>query len=69
MLKRFNLLLVNQNAAQIKLQEAWRASREPDFPIALLKRGETEENGNEHHRSVITTKRVVTNKDGNTGLG
>ena len=35
MLDRFDIPSVNQTAAQIKLQEAWKASRDPDFPIEL----------------------------------
>ena len=32
MLEKFDLLSVNQTAAQIKLMEAWKASREAELP-------------------------------------
>ena len=35
MLKKFDLLSVNQTSAQIKLTEAWKASRDRDFLIKL----------------------------------
>ena len=37
MLERFDLLSINQTSAQIKLLEAWKASRNPNYPINLTK--------------------------------
>ena len=68
MLEKFNLLLVNQTADQIKHQEAWKASRDLDFPIALMKSGRAGENENEHYRSMTMTMRQVMNEGGKTGL-
>ena len=44
-------------ADQIKHQEAWKASRDLDFPIALMKSGRAGENENEHYRSMTMTMR------------
>ena len=35
MLDKFDMLLINQTSAQIKLTEAWKASRDADYPIEM----------------------------------
>ena len=37
MLEKFDILSVNQKAAQIKITEAWKASRDEDYPVKLRK--------------------------------
>ena len=37
MLRKFNLLSVNQTAAQIKLTEAWKSCRTEGYPVKLRK--------------------------------
>ena len=37
MLEKFDMLSVNQTAAQIKLTEAWKASNDEDYPIHMKK--------------------------------
>ena len=35
MLEKFDLLSVNQTAAQIKLSEAWKASKDSSYPVKM----------------------------------
>ena len=46
MLARFDILSVNQLAAQIKLTEAWKAMKDEEYPVKLRreKKEETENN-------------------------
>ena len=37
MLENFNSLSINQSSAQIKFQEAWKASKGESYPIDLMK--------------------------------
>ena len=43
MLEKFDLLTVNKTAARFKLQEAWKESKNPEYPIKLVKKWGTEE--------------------------
>ena len=61
MLTKFNLLSVNQTSAQIKLLEAWKASRDPDFPIKF---GDGERGG---ERETERTMRPTTRRRMNEG--
>ena len=47
MLERFNLLSINQTSAQIKLLQAWKASRDLNYPINLTKTRLAEEEQND----------------------
>ena len=47
MLEKFDLLSVNQTAAQIKLQKTWKADRDKIFPIKMTKMKESG-TGEEH---------------------
>ena len=38
MLEKHNMLFLNQTAAEIKLNEAWKASRDQNYPISMKKR-------------------------------
>ena len=42
MLNRFNMLSVNQSAAQIKLLEAWKSMNVEDYPINLRNERQSE---------------------------
>ena len=53
MLTRFDMLSVNQTAAQIKLTEAWKAVNEPKYPLKMRR----EEREGEHSRTVRTNTR------------
>ena len=39
MLLKFDFISVIQTSAQIKIQEAWKASRDPNFPINFGSKG------------------------------
>ena len=54
MLEKFDMLSVNQTAAQIKLTEAWKASQDPDYPVRLMENRKTE---NGENREVRTNTR------------
>ena len=41
MLKKFDMLSVNQVAAQIKLTEMWKCKNDPEYPIKIKKHLET----------------------------
>ena len=54
MLEKFDFLSVNQTAAQIKLTEAWKASRDDQYPIKMRKeRPEGEESSTRSTRPVM----------------
>ena len=55
MLLKFDFLSINQASAQMKIQEAWKASRDPNFPINFGSRGV--EGERETEREVRTTTR------------
>ena len=62
MLTKFDLLSVNQTSAQIKLLEAWKASRDPDFPVKF---GDGERGGErETERMMRPTTRRRMNEGG-----
>lgn len=44
MLDELDMLSVNQTAAQIKLQEAWKANNDEDYPIKMVMKKEGDEN-------------------------
>ena len=56
MLDKFDLLSINQTLAQIKLQETWKANKDPDFPIKMTNSRMVEENGR------LETLRTTTKK-------
>ena len=41
MLKKFDLLSVNQVTAQIKLTDMWKSENDPEYPIKIKKHPET----------------------------
>ena len=53
MLRKFNMLSVNQTAAQIKLTEAWKSCRTENYPVKLRKTNA----GNENPRQMRTGTR------------
>ena len=64
MLDKLNLLSIKQTAAQIKIQEAWKASKDPKYPINLMK---TKTTGNEKPtRSVRASTRKEMTEGGKT---
>ena len=56
MLNKFNLLSVNQTAAQIKLLEAWKSCRTENYPVKL-KKTETRE-GNQREMRMGTRREL-----------
>ena len=58
MLLKFDFLSVNQTSAQIKLQEAWKASRDPNFPINFGSGGVQGERETEREVGTTTRRRM-----------
>ena len=54
MLIKQEMLSVNQTAAQIKLTEAWKASKEEDYPVKMRREREIPEVETRHLRSSST---------------
>ena len=63
MLEKFDLLWINQTAGKIRLQEAWKAERDKNYPINQMRSKNTKDRG-EQQRSV----RMKTKKKGEKSL-
>ena len=56
---KFDLLWINQTLVQIKLQEAWKAERDEDYPINLKNKMITEDGGENFRAARTTTRRTM----------
>ena len=66
MLDKFDLLSINQISAQIELIEAWKASRDEDYPIEM--RNKREPLGEETSRQLRPSTRKEMREGGKTIL-
>ena len=66
MLDKFDLLSINQTLAQIKLTEAWKASKDVDYPIKM--KPKKEPLGDTTTRQLRTTTRKEMREGGKTIL-
>ena len=66
MLQKLDLLSENQTMAQIKLLEAWKAKRDPDFPIKMMKNTRPEKE--EQHRTMRAMTRRAMKEEGKIRL-
>jgi hypothetical protein len=66
MLDKFDLLSINQTSAQIKLTEAWKASKDVDYPIEM--KPKKEPLGDTTTRQLRTTTRKEMREGGKTIL-
>ena len=66
MLDKFDLLSINQTLAQIKLTEAWKASKDVDYPIEM--KPKKEPLGDTSTRQLRTTTRKEMREGGKTIL-
>ena len=64
MLEKFEILSINQTIAQIKLTEAWKASKDDNYPIKL--RWTRENVGETEQRNTRQTARHTMREGGNT---
>ena len=58
MLLKFDFISVIQTSAQIKIQEAWKASRDPNFPINFGSGGVQGERETEREVGTTTRRRM-----------
>ena len=65
MVEKFDLLSINQTSTQIKLQEAWKASRDSNFPIYFIKKKRTE-NEEQQFRLMRSSTRKTMRDGGRT---
>ena len=66
MLDKFDLLSINQTSAQIKLTEAWKASKDINYPIEMKPKREPLGDGSP--RQLRTTTRREMREGGKTVL-
>ena len=58
MLDKFDLLSINQTSAQIKLTEAWKASKDINYPIEMKPRREPPGDGTPRQMRATTQKEI-----------
>ena len=58
MLKKFELLSINQTMAQIKLTKAWKANRDDNYPVQLRRMRETTVETQTRNRRPIMRKEM-----------
>ena len=58
MLDKFDLLSINQTSAQIKLTEAWKASKDVNYPIEMKHRREPSRDGTSRQLRITTRKEM-----------
>ena len=57
MLEKFDLLWINQTAGKIRLQEAWKAERDKNYPINQMRSKNTKDRGEQQRSVRMKTKK------------